>query len=97
MIALANRLIETDDIATHWEAYYVANGGPTRATWRFIRRMSEELDVEVYVFVDCDSYGICNIYRTLKVGFGNVAHINDAFCVPKARYLGANPIRYRDL
>ncbi len=54
MIALANRLIETDDIATQWEAYYVAKGG-TRATRRFIRRMSEELDVEVCVFVDCDS------------------------------------------
>ncbi len=27
MIALANRLIETDDIATQWEAYYVAKGG----------------------------------------------------------------------
>ena len=27
MIALANRLIETDDIATKWEAYYVAKGG----------------------------------------------------------------------
>ncbi len=26
MIALANCLIETDDIANHWEAYYVSNG-----------------------------------------------------------------------
>ena len=59
-------------------------GVPTRATRRFIRRMSEELDIEVYAFVDCDPYGICNIYRTLKVGSGNAAHVNDVFCVPKS-------------
>ena len=74
-------------------------GVPTRATRRFIRRLSEDLDIPVYAFVDCDPYGICNIYRTLKVGSGNAAHINDAFCVPKARYLGVTPddIRTYDL
>ena len=66
-------------------------GVPTRATRRFIRRMSEELDIEVYAFVDCDPYGICNIYRTLKAGSGNAAHVNDVFCVPMARYLGVTP------
>jgi DNA topoisomerase-6 subunit A len=61
----------------------VSMGGvPTRATRRFIRRLSEALDIDVYAFVDCDPYGICNIYRTLKVGSGNAAHINEAFCVP---------------
>lgn len=74
------------------ECILISMGGvPTRATRRFIRRMSEELDIEVYAFVDCDPYGICNIYRTLKVGSGNAAHINEAFCVPKARYLGVTP------
>jgi DNA topoisomerase-6 subunit A len=72
---------------------------PTRATRRFIRRLSEDLAIPVYAFVDCDPYGICNIYRTLKVGSGNAAHINDAFCVPKVRYLGVTPedIRTYDL
>ena len=70
----------------------VSMGGvPTRATRRFIRRMSEDLDIPVYAFVDCDPYGICNIYRTLKVGSGNAAHINEAFCVPRAHYLGVTP------
>jgi len=41
--------------------------------------------------VDCDPYGICNIYRTLKVGSGNAAHINEYFCVPRARFLGVTP------
>ena len=70
----------------------VSMGGvPTRATRRFIRRLADELDVPVYAFVDCDPYGICNIYRTLKVGSGNAAHINEFFCVPKARFLGVTP------
>ncbi len=70
----------------------VSMGGvPTRATRRFIRRLSEELDIPTYAFVDCDPYGICNIYRTLKVGSGNAAHINEAFCVPRAHFLGVTP------
>ena len=43
------------------------------------------------VFVDGDPYGISNIYRTLKVGSGNAAHLNEYFCVPQARYLGITP------
>ena len=66
-------------------------GVPTRATRRFIRRLSDELELPVYAFVDCDPYGICNIYRTLKVGSGNAAHINEFFCVPRARFLGVTP------
>ena len=58
---------------------------------RFIRRLSEHKKLPVYVFVDCDPYGICNIYRTLKVGSGNAAHINKYFCVPNARFLGVTP------
>src|SRR6267143_495543 len=47
--------------------------------------------IPVYVFVDGDPYGISNIYRTLKVGSGNAAHLNEYFCVPQARYLGITP------
>ena len=47
--------------------------------------------IPVYAFVDCDPYGISNIYRTLKVGSGNAAHINQFFCVPQARFLGVTP------
>jgi len=32
-----------------------------------------------------------NIYRTLKVGSGNAAHLSQFFCVPQARYLGVTP------
>jgi DNA topoisomerase-6 subunit A len=66
-------------------------GVPTRAVRRFIRRLADERKLPVYVFVDCDPYGIGNIYRTLTVGSGNNAHLNSFFCVPKARFLGVTP------
>ncbi len=66
-------------------------GVPTRATRRFIRRLADDKKIPVYCFVDCDPYGIANIYRTLKVGSGNAAHINKFFCVPQAKYLGVTP------
>ncbi len=66
-------------------------GVPTRATRRFIRILSDAHNLAVYCFVDCDPYGFTNIYRTLKVGSGNAAHINRFFCVPRARFLGVTP------
>ncbi len=66
-------------------------GVPTRACRRFIRRLSDEKKLPVYVFTDCDFYGFMNIYRTLKVGSGNAAHINEYFCVPNAKFLGLTP------
>lgn len=66
-------------------------GVPSRATRRFIRKLSDEKKLPVYVFTDGDFYGHMNIYRTLKVGSGNAAHINEYFCVPNARFIGVTP------
>ena len=66
-------------------------GVPTRATRRFIRRLSDKSRLPVYCFTDCDPYGFANIYRTLKVGSGNAAHISPLFSVPRARFLGVTP------
>ncbi len=67
----------------------IALGGvPTRATRRFIRRLADDKNLPVYVFTDGDPYGWLNIYRTLKVGSGNAAHINKFFCVPQAKFFG---------
>jgi DNA topoisomerase-6 subunit A len=71
-------------------------GVPTRATRRFIRKLSDECKLPVYAFVDCDPYGISNIYRTLKVGSGNAAHLSQFFCVPQARFLGVTPADIRE-
>lgn len=67
------------------------SGVPTRACRRFIRRLADDKKLPVLVFTDGDPYGYCNIYRTLKVGSGQSAHINRYFCVPQARYLGVTP------
>lgn len=66
-------------------------GVPSRATRRFIRKLSDEKNIPVYVFTDGDPYGYFNIYRTLKVGSGNAAHINRFFCVPRAKFIGVTP------
>jgi len=66
-------------------------GVPTRACRRFIRRLSDTKKIPVYAFCDGDFYAFFNIYRTLKVGSGNAAHINEYFCVPKARFIGITP------
>ncbi len=70
----------------------VSMGGvPTRACRRFIRRLSDAKKLPVYVFTDGDPYGFGSIYRTLKVGSGNAAHINEFFCVPQAKFIGITP------
>ncbi len=66
-------------------------GVPTRACRRFVRRLADAKGLPVYVFVDGDPYGYSNIYRTLKVGSGNAAHLNEYFCVPQARLIGITP------
>ncbi len=67
------------------------SGVPTRACRRFVRRLADDTRLPVLAFTDGDPYGYCNIYRTLKVGSGQAAHINRFFCVPQAHYLGVTP------
>ncbi len=67
------------------------SGVPTRSCRRFIRKLSDKHHLPVYVFTDGDPYGYGNIYRTLKVGSGNAAHINEFFCVPQATFIGVTP------
>jgi DNA topoisomerase-6 subunit A len=66
-------------------------GVPTRACRRFVRRLADDKRIPVYAFTDCDPYGFANIYRTLKAGSGNAAHINQFYCVPQASFLGVTP------
>ena len=76
----------------HANCILISLGGvPTRACRRFVRRLADEKGIPVFVFVDGDPYGFSNIYRTLKVGSGNAAHLNEYFCVPQARFLGITP------
>lgn len=85
------RLVE-EDFYDKQHCILVSMGGvPSRACRRFVRRLADEYNMPVYVFTDGDPYGYFNIYRTLKVGSGNAAHLNEFFCVPQARFLGVTP------
>jgi len=90
-----NGMFERLNKHSYWKSsscILVSMGGvPTRACRRFIRRLSDDANIPVFVFTDGDPYGFLNIYRTLKVGSGNAAHINEFFCVPKARFIGITP------
>lgn len=72
------------------------SGVPTRACRRFVRRLADDRRLPVLAFTDGDPYGYCNIYRTLKVGSGQAAHINRFFCVPQAQFLGVTPQDIKD-
>ena len=85
------RLVEEDFYAKRHCILISMGGVPSRACRRFIRRLADEKKIPVYVFTDGDPYGYFNIYRTLKVGSGNAAHLNAFFCVPRARFLGVTP------
>jgi len=85
------RLVEEDFYDRHHCILVSMGGVPSRACRRFIRRLADEMRMPVYVFTDGDPYGYFNIYRTLKVGSGNAAHLNEFFCVPQARFLGVTP------
>ena len=85
------RLVEEDFYDKHHCILVSMGGVPSRACRRFIRRLSDAKKLPVYVFTDGDPYGYFNIYRTLKVGSGNAAHLNEYFCVPRARFVGVTP------
>lgn len=86
-----DRLVE-ENFFEEFDCILISMGGvPSRACRRFIRRLADEMKIPVYAFTDGDPYGYMNIYRTLKVGSGNAAHLNKYFCVPQARFLGVTP------
>jgi DNA topoisomerase VI subunit A len=85
------RLVEEGYAATAHCVIVAMGGVPSRSCRRFVRRMADTHKIPVYVFTDGDPYGYFNIYRTLKVGSGNAAHLNEYFCVPQAKFLGVTP------
>lgn len=86
-----DRLVE-ENFFEDYNCILISMGGvPSRACRRFIRRLADDKNIPVYAFTDGDPYGYMNIYRTLKVGSGNAAHLNRFFCVPQVRFLGVTP------
>ncbi|NYZ79944.1 DNA topoisomerase VI, partial [Candidatus Micrarchaeota archaeon] len=62
-------------------------GQATRGARRLISRMSNELDLPVYVFTDADPYG-WYIYSVIKYGSMALAHTSSKLSTPNARFVG---------
>lgn len=62
-------------------------GQPPRGVRRLVYRMSKELDLPVYVFVDNDPWGYY-IYSVVKQGSINLAFESQRMAIPSARFIG---------
>jgi DNA topoisomerase-6 subunit A len=62
-------------------------GQAARATRRFIRRASDELNVPVYICNDGDPWGF-HIGMVIISGSAKLAHVNHDLATPDAKFLG---------
>ncbi|MBT3420087.1 MAG: DNA topoisomerase IV subunit A [Euryarchaeota archaeon] len=62
-------------------------GQPARSTRRIIKRMSEEWDLPVVVFLDGDPWSF-RIFASIAYGAIKTAHISEYLATPSATYLG---------
>ena len=73
-------------------------GQPARSTRRILKRMSEEWDLPVVVFLDGDPWSF-RIFASIAYGAIKTAHISEYLATPTATYLGitADDIEAYDL
>ncbi len=62
-------------------------GQPARSTRRFLKRMTEELDLPVVVFTDGDPWSF-RIYASVAYGAIKTAHLSNYLATPSAQFLG---------
>ncbi len=62
-------------------------GQPARATRRFLKRLNEELGLEVVAFTDADPWSF-RIFASLAYGAIKTAHISEYLATPAATFLG---------
>ena len=62
-------------------------GQPARSTRRILKRMSEEWDLPVVVFLDGDPW-LFRIFASIAYGAIKTAHISEYLATPSATYLG---------
>jgi len=62
-------------------------GQPDRATRRFVRRLSEELKLPIYVLADSDPYGFY-IYSVFKIGSITLSYESERLATPDAKFIG---------
>jgi DNA topoisomerase-6 subunit A len=62
-------------------------GQPDRATRRFVRRLSEEFKLPVYILCDSDPYGFY-IYSVFKAGSITLSYESERLATPTAKFIG---------
>ena len=62
-------------------------GQPARSTRRFMKRLNEELNLPIIVFVDGDPWSF-RIFASIAYGAIKTAHISEYLATPTAQYLG---------
>jgi DNA topoisomerase-6 subunit A len=70
-------------------------GQATRGARRLLQRMSNELNIPVYVLVDNDPWGLY-IYSVLKQGSINLAYESMRMALPTGRFLGMSAFDYKN-
>lgn len=64
-------------------------GQPDRATRRFLRRLSDEFKLPVYILTDSDPYGFY-IYSVFKVGSITLSYESERLATPSAKFIGVS-------
>lgn len=76
-----------------WKKYkailITSAGQPDRATRRFVRRLSEELRLPVYILTDADPYG-WYIYSVFKIGSITLSYESERLATPEAKFIGVS-------
>lgn len=80
--------------AGFWKKYktllITSAGQPDRATRRFVRRLSDELKLPIYIITDSDPYG-WYIYSVFKIGSITLSYESERLATPSLKFLGVMP------
>lgn len=90
--AVFNRFVE-DKVYKKYNAILIGLGGqPTRSDRVFIKRMSEERGLPVYIFTDGDIYGLL-IALVIQSGSSGLSYVK-GLAVPNAKWCGIYPSEF---
>ena len=95
---MVDRLAENGFDEKHKAILLHLKGQPARSTRRFLRRVSEELELPVVVFTDGDPWSF-RIFASVAYGAIKTAHLSNYLATPSAEFLGvtASDIENYDL
>ncbi len=87
---MRDRLIENGFDEDYNAIVVHLKGQPARSTKRIIKRMSEELGIQVVVFTDGDPWSY-RIFASVAYGSIKSAHLSEYLATPGAEFIGIRP------